>query len=89
MVKWEPSRELIAWGKKHYGGMPLDSIWAPDDSALQYRKLSETRFVLFFIVDHPIAHDYHQKFSLLMEACGYSVGRTKEIQILESDSDTE
>ena len=38
-MKWEPSRELIAWGKEHYGGMPLDSIWAPDDSGLQYRMI--------------------------------------------------
>ena len=89
MMKWEPSRELIAWGKEHHGGMPLDSIWAPDDSGLQYRKLSETSFELIFIVDHPLAHDYHEKFTLLMEACGYSVERAKDIQILESDSDTE
>ena len=45
------SRELIAWGKEHLGGMPMDSVWAPDDSGLQYRKLSETIFTLFFIVD--------------------------------------
>lgn len=32
MMKWEPSRELIAWGEEHFSGMPLDSVWAPDDS---------------------------------------------------------
>ena len=89
MMKWEPSRELIAWGEEHFSGMPLDSVWAPDNSGLQYLKLSETSFELFFIVDYPLAHDYHQKFTLIMEACGYSVEKAKDIQILKSDSDTE
>ncbi|WP_438995710.1 hypothetical protein [Poseidonia sp.] len=88
-MDWQPSEEMIAWGIEHLGGLPLESIWAPHDSGLQYRKLSKTRFALIFMLDNVVAQVSHERLKLIIEACGYSVEKAKDIQILKSDSDTE
>jgi len=70
---WRPSEELVAWGNEHFGKMPVDSVWSPDDSGVQYRKMSETNYALIFMLNHPLAQEHHEKFTLLMKACGYTV----------------
>ena len=71
-MKWEPSDALVAWGNEHFGRMPVGSVWAPDDSGVQYQKLSQTSFLLIFLLNFPQAQEYHEKFTILMEACGYA-----------------
>ena len=70
-MEWEPSEALVAWGNEHFGKMPVGSIWAPDDSGVQYQKLGETSYVLIFLLDGPLAQEHHEKFTILMKACGY------------------
>ena len=59
-MDWQPSEELIAWGNEHFGGMPVDSVWSPDDSGVQYRKMSETSYALIFMLNHPLAQEHHE-----------------------------
>ena len=70
-MEWEPSEALVAWGNEHFGKMPVGSIWAPDYSGVQYQKLGETSYVLIFLLDGPLAQEHHEKFTILMKACGY------------------
>jgi hypothetical protein len=72
-MKWEPCEALVAWGNEHFGKMPVGSVWAPDDSGVQYQKLSHTSFVLIFLLNVPLAQEYHEKFTILMKACGYAL----------------
>ena len=72
-MEWEPSEALVAWGEEHFGKMPVGSVWAPDDSGVQYQKLSQTSFVLIFLLNGPLAEEYHMKFTKLMNACGYAM----------------
>ena len=72
-MEWEPSEGLVAWGNEHFDKMPAGSVWAPDDSGVQYQKMSQTSFALIFQYDHPLSREYHEKFTILMEACGYTV----------------
>ena len=72
-MQWEPTEALIAWGNDHFGKMPTGSVWAPDDSGVQYQKLSDTSFALIHMSHHPLAEEYHEKFSILMERCGYAL----------------
>ena len=80
-MDWQPSEELIAWGNEHFGGMPVDSVWSPDDSGVQYRKMSETSYALIFMLNHPLAQEHHEKFTLLMEACGYTVEKPDGLEM--------
>jgi len=72
-MEWQPTNELIDWGNEHFAKIPIDGVWAPDDSGVQYRKMTETSFALIFMLNHPMAQDHHEKFSQLMEACGFSM----------------
>ena len=70
-MEWKPSEALVAWGDEHFGKMPVGSVWAPDDSGVQYQKLSQTSFLLIFLLNGSLAKEHHEKFTILMEACGY------------------
>ena len=72
-MEWEPSEALISWGNEHFGKMPVGSVWAPDDSGVQYQKLSQTSFLLIFLLKVPLAQQHHEKFTILMKACGYAL----------------
>ena len=72
-MEWEPSEAMVAWGNEHFGKLPVGSVWAPDDSGVQYQKLSLTSFVLIFLLNVPLAREYHEKFTILLKACGYSM----------------
>ena len=72
-MEWEPSEALLAWGSEHFDKMPVGSVWAPDDSGVQYQKLSQTSFVLISLLNMPLAHEYNEKFTILMKACGYAL----------------
>ena len=52
---------------------PVGSVWAPDDSGVQYQKLSQTSFVLIFLLDGPLVEEYHVEFTKIMNACGYTL----------------
>ncbi len=81
-MDWQPSEELIAWGSKHFGVMPVDSVWSPDNSGVQYRKMSETSYALISMLNHPLAQEHHEKFTLLMEACGYTVEKPDGLEMV-------
>ena len=72
-MEWEPSEGLVAWGNQHFRKMPVGGVWAPDDSGVQYQKLNHTSFVLIFLLDNPLAQEYHEKFTKLMAVCGYTL----------------
>jgi len=80
MDEWEPDEELIAWGKEHLGSIPLDGIWSPDGSGVQYRKTGENDWSLVFMYNHPTSQEQHEKFKLLMEACEYTVHEGDGVQ---------
>lgn len=81
-MEWTPSEELIAWGNEHFGNMPKDAVWSPDDSGVQYRKMSDTAYALIFMLNHPLAQEHHEKFTLLMEACGYTVEKPDGLEMV-------
>ena len=66
-MKWEPSEALVAWGNEHFGKMPVGSVWAPDDSGVQYQKLSQTSYLLIFLRNDALAQEHHEKFTILMK----------------------
>ena len=72
-MEWRPSEALVQWGHEHFAKMPVGSVWAPDDSGVQYQKMSYTSYVLIFLLDDPLAHEHHEKFTILMKACGYAL----------------
>ena len=72
-MEWEPSEALVAWGNEHFGKMPVGSVWAPDDSGVQYQKLSQTSYLLIFLRNDALAQEHHEKFTILMKACGYAL----------------
>ena len=72
-MEWEPSEALVAWGNEHFGKMPVGSVWAPDDSGVQYQKLSQTSYLLIFLRNDALAQEYHEKFTILMKACDYAL----------------
>lgn len=72
-VTWQPSEFLVAWGNEHFSKMPVGSVWAPDDAGVQYQKMSENSFILLHLGPHQLAREHHQKFSILMETCGYTL----------------
>ena len=72
-MKWQPSETLITWGSEHFSKMPVGSVWAPDDSGVQYQKMSQTSYLLIFLLDNPLAQEHHEKFTILMEVCGYAL----------------
>jgi len=81
-MEWQPSEELIAWGMEHLAKLQVDAIWSPDDSGVQYRKMSETSYALIFMLNHPVAQEHHEKFTLLMEACGYEVTKPDGLEMV-------
>lgn len=81
-MEWQPSEELIAWGNEHFAKMAVDAIWSPDDSGVQYRKMSENKYALVFMLNHPLAQEHHEKFTLLMEACGYEVEKPDGLEMV-------
>ena len=72
-MEWEPSEALVAWGNEHFGKMPVGGVWAPDDSGVQYRKLGQASYLLIFLRNDPLAQEHHEKFTILMNACGYAL----------------
>ena len=70
-MEWEPSEALVAWGYEHFDKMPVGSVWAPEDSGVQYQKLSQNSFLLIFLLNDSQAKEHHQKFTTLMNVCGY------------------
>jgi hypothetical protein len=81
-MEWQPSEELIAWGNEHFGKLSIDGIWSPDDSGVQYRKLSDNKFALMFMLNHPLAQEHHEKFTILMKACGYEIEEPDGIEMV-------
>jgi len=81
-MDWQPSKELIQWGNEHFGMLAKDSVWSPEDSGVQYRKMDDNKFALIFMLNHPLAQEHHEKFSLLMEACGYEVEKPDGLQMV-------
>ena len=67
-MNWKPNEELIAWGKEHLSAIPVDGIWSPEGSGVQYRKMVENTFALMFMYNHPTSQEQHEKFKILMEA---------------------
>ena len=53
-MKWKPCKDLIAWGNKHLGEMPVGGVWAPDDSGVQYQKDESDEFCTGLSVRFPV-----------------------------------
>ncbi len=81
-MEWQPSEELIAWGNEHLAKIPVDGIWSPDDSGVQYRKMGENKYALIFMLNHPLAQEHNDKFTLLMETCGYEVEKPDGLEMV-------
>lgn len=65
--------EMIAWGKEHLGAIPIDGIWSPDGSGVQYKKTGENEWSLMFMYNHPESKGMHEQLKALMIACGYTL----------------
>ena len=53
--------------------MPAGGGLAPDDSGVQDQKLSQTSFVLIFLRNDALTLEHHEKFTILVKACGYTL----------------
>jgi len=40
---------------------------------VEYRKITETTFQLLFVLDHSLAQEHHEIYTVLMETCGYTL----------------
>ena len=80
MNEWKISEEMIAWGKEHFDAIPIDGIWSPDGSGVQYKKTGDKSWSLMFMYNHPTSQEQHEKFKLLMEACDYIVHEGDGVQ---------
>jgi hypothetical protein len=81
-MDWKPNEELIAWGKEHLGAIPVDGIWSPEGSGVQYRKMGEHTFALMFMYNHPTSQEQHTKFKILMENCDYTVLEGDDVEMV-------
>ncbi|GEM_PF-2063446 len=72
-MEWKPDEALVAWGNEHFDKMPVGSIWAPDDTGVQYQKLCQASYLLIFLRNDPLAQEHHKKFTMIMKACGYAL----------------
>jgi len=64
---------FIEWGNEHFPTMPVGAVWAPEGSGVEYRKITETTFQLLFVLDHSLAQEHHEIYTVLMETCGYTL----------------
>ena len=80
MSDWTPAKELLVWASEHLSKIPVDGIWSPDDSGVQYRKMDEDTFALMFMYNHPAAEEMHKKFTVLMKECGMKVLVPDDVQ---------
>ena len=72
-MEWQPTTEMITWGNEHLGAIPVDGIWSPEGSGIQYRKTGENTFALMFMYNHPECEVHHERYMEIMKACGYEV----------------
>lgn len=72
-MEWQPTTEMITWGKEHLGAIPVDGVWSPDGSGVQYRKTGENTFALMFMYNHPECEVHHERYRAIMGECGYEV----------------
>ena len=67
------NEDLIAWAREHLGAIPIEGIWSPEGSGVQYKKTGDNEWSLMFMYNHPTSKEQHQQFKQLMEACDYTV----------------
>lgn len=70
---WQPESELLAWAKQHFESIPVNGVWSPDSTGVQYMKTDEKTWLLMSMYEHPDSKDYHNKMLVLMNAVGYEV----------------
>jgi hypothetical protein len=70
---WQPEAELLAWAKQHFESIPVNGVWSPDSTGVQYMKTDEKTWLLMSMYEHPDSKDYHNKMLVLMNAVGYEV----------------
>jgi len=86
-MEWQPDNETRAWAKEHFAQIPEGGIWAPEGTGVQYRRMGEKTYALMLMYNHPEAEDFHQKFKMLFEACGYTIEEGDNYQIVEAPLD--
>jgi len=72
-MNWQPTTEMITWGKEHLGAIPVDGVWSPEGSGVQYRKTAENTFALMFMYNHPECEVHHERYREIITACGYDM----------------
>lgn len=82
MSDWKPDKALLVWADEHLSKIPIDGIWSPDDSGVQYRKMDDKTFALMFMYNHPMAQEMHEKFTLLIKESGYEMMVPDDVQMV-------
>ena len=70
---WQPESELLTWAKQHFDSIPVNGVWSPDNTGVQYMKTDEKTWLLMSMYEHPDSKDYHNKMIVLMNAVGYEI----------------
>ena len=70
---WQPESELLTWAKQHFESIPVNGVWSPDSTGVQYMKTDEKKWSLMSMYEHPESKDYHNKMIILMNAVGYEI----------------
>lgn len=72
-TEWQPEAELLTWAEEHFNSIPVNGVWSPDGTGVQYMKTDEKTWSLMSLYEHPDSKDYHNKMIVLMSAVGYEV----------------
>ena len=81
-MDWQPSEELIKWGKEHFASMSVDSIWSPDDSGVTFRKTDDKTYALVYRMNHPVSEQHYERLTILLKECGYTVEEPDDVQVV-------
>ena len=81
-MEWQPSEELIDWGKEHFANMTVNSIWSPDDSGVTFKKTDEKTFALIYRMNHPVSETHYERLKILLDACDYVVEEPDDVEIV-------
>ena len=81
-MDWEPSEELLNWGREHFASMSVNSIWSPDDSGVTFRKMDEKTFALVYRMNHPVSETHYERLKILLQECDYIVSEPDDVEVV-------
>jgi hypothetical protein len=50
-TEWKPKQELLTWAKQHFDSIPVNGVWSPAGSGVQYLKTDEMVWSLMSMYD--------------------------------------